>query len=83
MYVPKRPTPTQLDPVSGKIYWPTMLRDPRYDDYRNKIDQFVEREVSHGGIGYETYTKIVQVTNSLLDALRKTSISTTTATTSG
>jgi hypothetical protein len=72
MYVPKRPMPTQLDPVSGKIYWPTMLRDPRYDDYRNKIDQFfVQREVSHGGIGYETYTQIVQVTNSLLDALKK------------
>jgi hypothetical protein len=72
MYVPKRPSPTQLDPVSGKIYWPMMLRDPRYDDYRNKIDQlFTQREVSHGGIGYEMYTQIVQVTNSLLDTLKK------------
>ena len=72
MYVPKRPSPAQLDPVSGKIYWPMMLRDPRYDDYRSKIDQlFMQREVAHGGIGYEMYTQIVQVTNSLLDTLKK------------
>jgi hypothetical protein len=72
MYVPKRPTPTQLDPVTGKIYWPVMLRDGRYDGYRKKIDDlFVQREASHGGIGYETYTQIVEVTNGLLDSLKK------------
>jgi len=72
MYVPKRPTPTQLDPVTGKIYWPVMLRDARYDGYRKKIDGlFVQREASHGGIGYETYTQIVEVTNGLLDSLKK------------
>jgi hypothetical protein len=72
MYVPKRPTPTQLDPVSGKIYWPLMLRDARYDGYRKKIDQlFLQREAAHGGIGYETYTQIEQITNGLLDELKK------------
>ena len=43
--LPKRMRPNQLDPVTGKIYWPMMLTDPRYDEYRQPIDKlFAERE---------------------------------------
>jgi hypothetical protein len=72
MNMPKRLNSTQLDPVTGKIYWPMMFQDPRYENYRKQLDQlFVQRETSHGGIGYDTFMQIQQVTDSLLADLQK------------
>jgi hypothetical protein len=69
---PKRLKSNQLDPVTGQIYWPTLLQDPRYDALRKEIDQlFVVRERSHGAAGYEVYMQTQQATDNLLAALRK------------
>src|SRR5262245_8144695 len=76
MRLPKRLTPMELDPVTGKIYWPTLLNDPRFDQQRKQLDQlFVQRETAHGSIGYDTYMQIKQSTDALLADL-KTNIST-------
>jgi len=72
MSAPKRLSATQLDPVTGRIYWPLVLRDQRYSDYCKQLDQlFVMRENSHGGIGYDTYKKIEALTKSLMAELQK------------
>jgi hypothetical protein len=69
---PKRLRSTELDPVTGKIYWPMTFQDPRYVQYRQQLDQlFVERESAHGGIGYENYMQIQKVTDGLLAELKK------------
>lgn len=34
-----RLNPSQLDPTSGKIYWPTVLQGPDFYEYRKKIDE--------------------------------------------
>jgi hypothetical protein len=70
--LPKRLRPNQLDPVTGKIYWPMLLQEPRYDGYRQPIDKlFLEREAAHGSSSYDVYVETQQATNALLDALRK------------
>ncbi len=72
MAVPKRLTATQLDPVTGRIYWSLLLQDPRYDKFRQELDKlFVLRETSHGGIGYETYMQIQQIVDAFQAALQK------------
>jgi hypothetical protein len=70
--LPKRLRSTELDPVTGQIYWPLMFQDPRYQTYRQQLDHlFVERESAHGGIGYDTYMQIQHVTNAFLAELKK------------
>ena len=70
--LPKRMRPNQLDPVTGKIYWPMMLTDPRYDEYRQPIDKlFAEREAAHGSSSYQVYMDTQAATKQLMDAVRK------------
>jgi len=70
--LPKRMTPVELDPVTGKIYWPMTLQGPQFEPYRAQLDKlFVQRETAHGGIGYETYTKIQDLTTAFLADLKK------------
>ena len=70
--LPKRLRPNQLDPVTGQIYWPMLLQDPRYDKYRQSLDKlFRERETTHGGGGYDLYVETQQATDALMAELRK------------
>jgi hypothetical protein len=72
MFAPKRLTSTQLDPVTGKIYWPMMFQDPKYTKYCDQLNNFfVQRETSHGGIGYDTYLQIQKTTDAMLAELQK------------
>ncbi|HEY2760605.1 MAG TPA: hypothetical protein VGI75_07670 [Pirellulales bacterium] len=70
--MPKRMTQMQLDPVTGRIYWPMELQAPQFGQYRKSLDKlFVQRETAHGGIGYDTYTQIQDIANSMLADLDK------------
>jgi hypothetical protein len=72
MNMPKRLRSTELDPVTGKIYWPMLFQDPKYQSYRQQIDQlFVQRESAHGSLGYDNYMAIQKATNDLLAELNK------------
>ncbi|HZZ29087.1 MAG TPA: hypothetical protein VFE46_13900 [Pirellulales bacterium] len=72
MFSPKRLTSTQLDPVTGKIYWPMFFQDPRYTKYCDELNNlFVQREASHGGIGYQSYLEIQKITDTLKAELQK------------
>jgi hypothetical protein len=69
---PKRATAYQVDPVSGRIYWPVQLQSPAYADYRKQLDDlFRQREVTHGNSGYEVYQKIQATTTAFLAELKK------------
>ncbi len=69
---PRRLRSTELDPVTGQIYWPLMFQDPNYQAYRDQLNKlFVQRESSHGGIGYDNYVQIQQATKALLAELNK------------
>jgi hypothetical protein len=69
---PKRVTPYELDPVSGKIYWPVQLQSPQFADYRKQLEElFRQREVTHGSVGYDVFAKIQNTTTAFLDDLKK------------
>jgi hypothetical protein len=72
MLAPKRLTSTQLDPVTGQIYWPIFFQDARYSKYCNDLNKlFVQRESLHGGIGYDAYMQVQKTTDALLSELKK------------
>lgn len=68
---PKRLDATQLDPITGQINWPIILRDPRYaapiDDLENL---FKTRATTSGFIGAESYLGIDKACNQLMDMLK-------------
>jgi hypothetical protein len=69
---PRRLRSTELDPVTGQIYWPLLFQDPKYQSYRDQLNKlFVQRESSHGGIGYDNYVQIQQATKALIAELNK------------
>ena len=66
---PKRLTSTELDPVTGEIAWPTLLKDDRYSKLRDEVDRlYSQRQASSGSTS--NYRAIVAA----IDALRKTLI---------
>jgi hypothetical protein len=45
--LPKSLTASQLDPVTGKIAWPVVLRDEPFDSYRESAQKFFEDAVAN------------------------------------
>lgn len=58
-------TPSQLDPSTGKIYWPTPLTDAQFESYRKELDElFVMRAQSQTVPGLDEQVK--QTTDQML-----------------
>ncbi len=66
-----RLTPSQLDPVTGTINWPTMLQGPDFKNDRALLDKlFSDRAKSRGAIGVAGFNQIREGTDRMLDALK-------------
>ncbi len=68
---PKRPTASKLDPITGQISWPIIMRDPRYEEDMKRLEAlFAERAAKHGNIGASTYREIEATCEALLAELK-------------
>ena len=69
---PPRLTSSQLDPVTGHIEYPLVLRDPRFAANRAELDsQFAHRAATLGSIDFEEQRQIRQTVSKFIDALRE------------
>lgn len=69
--LPRRLTSSQLDPITGKIYWPDLLSGPEFAAPRQQLDQLFEHRSSMaGGIGSGRYEMIQKAVNQMTDQLR-------------
>jgi hypothetical protein len=69
---PKRLTPTQLDPVSGRINWTPILQDDAYADYRQKLEiLFAERASHHSDLGGKALMDVRQTAGAMEAELKK------------
>jgi len=67
-----RPGSGTLDPVTGVISWPMTLQNPTYNEYREELEGlFAERADKQGAIGFESYTRITDLTRKWLATLKK------------
>jgi len=67
---PERLKSVELDSITGRISWPTLLQGERYAPLRASLEQaFLERAEKHGAIGPETALKISDDANAMLQIL--------------
>ncbi|MEQ8790179.1 MAG: hypothetical protein RIC55_28040 [Pirellulaceae bacterium] len=58
---PDRLSPTELDPLTASIAWPTVLRDESFADDRKKMEAlFARRTTEEGAADPSIYTEIAQ-----------------------
>ena len=68
---PARLPPTVLDPTNGRIYWPSALMDPQFNQDRETLEQmFSDRAATHGAIGIAGYNKIRKTVEDALARLK-------------
>ncbi|MFM8633510.1 MAG: hypothetical protein ACKOEX_01660 [Planctomycetia bacterium] len=72
MAAPPRLVSTQLDPVTGHIDYPVVLRDDIFAPYRDELDRlFAQRASSGGSMRFEEYQEIQTTVGKFVDALKE------------
>lgn len=72
MKAPPRLPSTQLDPVTGHIEYPVVLRDSVFDPYRAELDKlFAHRAASGGSLQYEDFQEIQRTVSKFIDVLKE------------
>ena len=59
--VPKPLAATQMDPVSGQLYWPGPLQEESFAAQRGDIDQLVATKARYGVLSYEDQMKVRKI----------------------
>lgn len=52
-------TPSEFDPASGVVNWPALLREPAYDEYRQRLDDLMAKRAQYGALSMQEYTEAV------------------------
>ena len=61
---------SQIDPVSGALYWPAVLQDPNFQSQRSVVDECTARWVKYGGLDYADQTQVRDNIDSMFDGLK-------------
>jgi hypothetical protein len=69
--LPERPTATQVDPLTGQLNWPIILRDAQYADDREQLDKLFAERATSSSVSPNMYRQVQQTTTNLLAALKK------------
>ncbi len=67
---PKRLSTTQLDPFTGEVAWPTVLKDDRYEKLRESVEQRFGDSQANGGSGAD-YRDMIGAIDALRTAMAK------------
>jgi hypothetical protein len=68
--VPKPLGPSQLDPVTGRLDWPSALQQPSFDPQRSIVDQLCAKFAAYGGLAYSDQTKVRQTVDTMFAGLK-------------
>jgi hypothetical protein len=69
--LPDRLSPGELDPVTGRIQWPTGLIGPEFQRDREALDSlFADRALAHGAIGIAKHAEIRDTVDRMLAELK-------------
>jgi hypothetical protein len=70
--VPKRLSANQLDPLTGEIAWPDILREDRYTQYRTALEQLFKTKAENPvDFNYDSYMKVDDLKNRWIADLTK------------
>lgn len=51
-------TPQQYDQTTGAVSWPMLCKDPKYKDYREKLDALLVKRATYGGLSMDEYMEV-------------------------
>ena len=68
--VPRALTPSQIDPVTGKLNWPGPLLDTSFDSQRGQLDEVTAKWVNYGGLDYSDKNLVRETVHSLFGGLK-------------
>lgn len=70
--IPEKLSPSELDPITGKINWPIVLQDEPFNEMRAKMDElFKERAANQGQLPTKSFMELQSVGRSLQNELKK------------
>jgi len=61
---------SQIDPVSGALYWPSALQSGSFAAQRSAIDQHTAKWVKYGELGYSDQTEIRENVGTMFNSLK-------------
>jgi hypothetical protein len=67
---PRTLTPSQMDPVSGRLDWPGPLQQPGFEAERNTLDELFAKRANYGGLTYADQSKIRETIDNMFDELK-------------
>ncbi|MCX7427061.1 MAG: hypothetical protein NTW96_15735 [Planctomycetia bacterium] len=67
--VPKPLTPSEVNPVTGQINWPTALGAEVFAPYREEVEKLAASRAKYGELGFSDQTKFRQLVNDMAQHL--------------
>jgi len=67
---PRGLTPSQIDPVTGVLYWPAALQDASFESQRSAVDEYTSKWVKYGGLNYADQTQVRENIDAMFDSLK-------------
>lgn len=68
---PKRTTSTQVDPVTGRIMWPIILRDTPYEDATKQFDALFAARATQGALNGGQYAEVQKLHDEIIATMTK------------
>lgn len=68
---PSRLSPTEFDPVSGKIRWPLLLTDDRFAAEREQLEPLFQKLAHDGRLNLEDVTEVQRLGENIQTSMRK------------
>jgi hypothetical protein len=67
---PRALSTSQIDPVSGVLYWPSALQYGVFEAHRSAIDQYTTKWAKYGGLDYVEQAQVREHIDAVFDTLK-------------
>ena len=67
---PRGLSTSQIDPVSGELYWPAALQDAGFQAQRGAVDEYTAKWVKYGALDYADQTQVRENIDGMFDGLK-------------
>ncbi|MGO9114295.1 MAG: hypothetical protein ACLP9L_34195 [Thermoguttaceae bacterium] len=67
---PRGLSASQIDPVTGVLYWPAALQDANFQSQRSTVDEYTAKWVKYGGLDYADQTQVRENIDAMFDSLK-------------
>ncbi len=67
---PRGLSASQIDAVTGALYWPAALQDAMFQAQRSTVDEYTTKWVKYGALDYADQTQVRENIDSMFDGLK-------------